>query len=134
MTKILLVEDNDINAMLAKNIIKKAGYEVDHLTNGAKALACAQRGIDDETAKHYDLILMDVHMPEMDGLEATEKIKAHYFKLNDVGNRSKCPPIVALTANAFAEDRQKCFDAGMDDYLAKPFEIDELTDIIDKWC
>ena len=70
-------------------------------------------------------------MPQMDGLEATTKIKALFSSSDRAG---ACPPIIALTANAFAEDRQKCIAAGMDDYLAKPFEIVELTDIIDKWC
>ena len=128
--RLLLVEDNEINAMLAKNIITKAGFEVDHLLNGKMALERAEQSMlgNDKT---YDLILMDVHMPEMDGLEATRKIQM-LFAAN--GGEQSCPPIVALTANAFAEDRKKCLAAGMNDYLAKPFEMAELIDIIEKWC
>jgi len=128
--RLLLVEDNDINALLAKSIIKKAGFEVDHLTNGKKAFDEMKSSIGRES-RLYDLILMDVHMPEMDGLEATTKIQS-LFKVSGVAN--DCPPIIALTANAFSEDRQKCLEAGMNDYLAKPFEMDDLIDIIDKWC
>ncbi len=127
---VLLVEDNEINAVLARNIIEKAGFGVVHATNGAKALSRVAETLD-ERNERFDLILMDVHMPEMDGLEATARIKALY-RTETGGDRS--PPIIALTANAFVEDKQKCLKAGMDDYLAKPFEMSELTDLINKWC
>ena len=76
-----------------------------------------------------DLVLMDVHMPVLDGLEALRAIRALY-----AGDKRKCPPIVAVTANAFEEDRRQCLDAGMDDYLAKPFDREDLDRVLERWC
>ncbi|MBT8472481.1 MAG: response regulator [Marinicaulis sp.] len=116
---ILLAEDNQINAVLATAIIERAGHTVDVARNGGEAVAALQR--DD-----YDIVLMDMHMPEVDGLEAARQIR----KLS--GERAYVP-IVALTANAMASDRQKCMAAGMDDFISKPFEPDDLTAMLDNW-
>lgn len=116
---VLLAEDNQINAVLATTIIKRAGHSVDVARNGAEAVEAVKR-------KHYDLVLMDMHMPEVDGLEAARQIRCLE------GEISKAP-IIALTASAMASDRQKCVAAGMDDFLSKPFEPDDLTALIDKW-
>ncbi len=128
--RVLLVEDNDINALLATRMLEKAGCHVTHAQNGAKAID-ALRGFHAGTAPQIDIVLMDVHMPVMDGLTAARRIKTMFA---DGSSTRKSPPIVALTANAFAEDRQACLDAGMDDYLAKPFEKAELDDVLSKWC
>ena len=80
----------------------------------------------------YDLVLMDAHMPVLDGLEATRVIKGLYAAQDD--GAPTAPPIIAVTANAFDEDRRRCLEAGMDDYLAKPFDRDELHRLLEKWC
>ena len=80
----------------------------------------------------YDLILMDVHMPVLDGLEATRCIKSLCGAVSD--GIATSPPIVALTANAFDDDRRRCLEAGMDDYLAKPFDREDLYRLLKRWC
>lgn len=117
---ILLAEDNRINAVLATTLIRRAGHQVDVAVNGAEAAAAAGRG-------GYDLVFMDMHMPEVDGLEASRRIRALSGQVAEV-------PIVALTANANASDRQKCIAAGMNDFLSKPFEAADLEAMIDKWA
>ncbi len=118
--RVLLAEDNKINAVLATTIIKRAGHKVDLALNGLEAVEAAQR-------EHYDVILMDMHMPELDGLAATRRIR-------NLDRKFATTPIIALTANAMASDREKCVAAGMDDFLSKPFEPSELTGILDKWA
>jgi two-component system, sensor histidine kinase and response regulator len=125
---VLLAEDNDINALLAARMIERCGCSVVRATNG-RAAVDALRATLDSDARPYDLILMDVLMPEVDGLEATRLITQAF---EDAGRRR--PPIVALTANAFSEDRQRCLDGGMDDYLAKPFEPEDLEMVLANWC
>ncbi len=117
--RVLLAEDNQINAVLATTIIKRAGHEVDVASNGEEAVSALKR-------EAYDIVLMDMHMPEVDGLEAARRIRG----LDS--DRAKTP-IVALTANAMASDRQKCVAAGMDDFLSKPFEPADLENMLDKW-
>jgi signal transduction histidine kinase/CheY-like chemotaxis protein len=117
--KILLAEDNQINAVLATTLLRRAGHKVDVAVNGVEAVAAAENG-------GYDLIFMDMHMPEMDGLEASRRIRAF-------GTPAAAAPIVALTANAMAADRQKCLAAGMNDFLSKPFEPEDLTAMLLKW-
>ncbi len=117
--RVLLAEDNQINAVLATTIIKRAGHSVDVATNGAEA-------VDAVKAADYDIILMDMHMPEVDGLEATRRIRS-------LDGPMRRAPIIALTANAMAADRQKCLASGMDDFLSKPFEPSDLTALLAKW-
>jgi CheY-like chemotaxis protein len=125
---VLLAEDNDINALLAARMIERCGCSVQRATNGREAVEALRATLDDD-ARPFDLILMDVLMPEVDGLEATRLITQAF---DEAGRRR--PPIVALTANAFSEDRQRCLDGGMDDYLAKPFEPDDLEMVLANWC
>jgi PAS domain S-box-containing protein len=117
--RVLLVEDNPVNQKLAMLMLQKKGYEVDLAQNG-------QEAVDKYTAdpKGYDLIFMDVHMPVMDGLTATRTIRAGGFA--DI-------PIIAMTADALRGDRQKCLNAGMDDYITKPVKRDVVFGMILKW-
>jgi PAS domain S-box-containing protein len=117
-TRVLLVEDNVVNQELAVQLLQLAGLEVDVAGNGVEAVAMVQR-------MRYAMVLMDVQMPVMDGMAATRAIRA----LPQGGEL----PIVAMTANAFAEDRENCFAAGMDDYIAKPVEPQQLYATILRW-
>jgi CheY-like chemotaxis protein len=125
---VLLVEDNEINALLAKCILEKSGCRVTVARNGETAAALCEAA-SEGLASDFDLVLMDIHMPGMDGFAATRLIRHLY-----AGTVRRPPPIVALTANAFAEDRRRCLEGGFDDYLAKPFEKTELEALIGKWC
>ncbi len=126
---VLLVEDNDINALLARRMLEKVGCKVQHCVNGREAVEAFKRVLAGSDAP-YDLVLMDAHMPVLDGLEATRAIKALYA----AQDAATVPPIIAVTANAFDEDRRRCFEAGMDDYLAKPFDREELYRLLEQWC
>jgi CheY-like chemotaxis protein len=128
---VLLVEDNDINALLARRMLEKVGCTAHACLNGREAVDAMRRVLATADAP-YDLVLMDVHMPVLDGLEATRMIKELYAVQAD--GALKPPPIVALTANAFEEDRRRCLEAGMDDYLAKPFDKDDLVRVLERWC
>ena len=128
---VLLVEDNDINALLARRMLEKVGCTVRHCVNGREAVE-AFKGVLAGGDRSFDLVLMDSHMPVLDGLEATRAIKGLYAA-QDAGT-VRCPPIVAVTANAFDEDRRRCLEAGMDDYLAKPFDREELHGLLERWC
>ena len=130
--RVLLVEDNDINALVARRVLEKAGCGVQLAVNGRDAVEAMRRVLAGAEAA-YDLVLMDVHMPVLDGLEATRLIKQLFASTGEGGTRA-APPIVALTANAFDEDRRRCLAAGMDDYVAKPFDRDELLRLLDHWC
>lgn len=113
--RILLVEDNELNVEIARTILEDAQAEVEVAADGAIAVAMLKKA----PVRYYDVVLMDIQMPNMNGYQATEMIR----KLPD--ERAEVP-IIAMTANAFEEDRQAAFAAGMDDYLAKPIEIDKL--------
>jgi CheY-like chemotaxis protein len=111
--RILVAEDNAVNQQLALLLLKKIGYRADVAKNGFEALDALER-------ERYDLVLMDVQMPEMDGLEATRRIHQRWPE----GPR---PHVIAVTANAMPEEREACLAAGMDDYLSKPIRMEELT-------
>ncbi len=116
--RILLVEDNTVNRKLALLQLEKLGYTAEAVTNGREAVERA--AVDGG----YDLILMDCHMPEMDGFEATRAIR-------DQGQHM---PIIAMTADAMEGDRDACIAAGMDDYISKPVKIDQLKTLLDRWA
>lgn len=111
--RVLLVEDNPINALLARTLLAREGCQVDHAGGGEQAMAALKVG-------RYDLILMDMRMPGLSGLEATAQLRA----------AGVTTPVVALTANAFEEDRHACLAAGMDDFLVKPLAVDALRAIL----
>ncbi len=128
--RVLIAEDNDINALLARRVIEKAGCEPIMVSNGHDAVAEVRASL--ETGQPaFDLILMDVFMPGLDGLDATRAIRSLYE--NAGLDTAFGPPIIALTANAFAEDRERCLSAGMNDYLAKPFDADHLSALLRRW-
>ena len=112
--RILLAEDNVVNQKLALRILQQMGYRADLASNGIEAVESVER-------QTYDVVLMDVQMPEMDGLEATRQITAKW-------SAAERPRIVAMTANAMQGDREMCIAAGMDDYLTKPIRVDQLVE------
>ena len=114
--RILLAEDNVVNQKLALRLLQQMGYRADVASNGIEAIECVQR-------QPYDVVLMDVQMPEMDGLEASRRITAKW----KAGER---PHIVAMTANAMQGDREACLAAGMDDYVTKPIRVDVLVEAL----
>jgi CheY-like chemotaxis protein len=116
---ILLAEDNPVNQKLAKIMLKKAGYKVEMASNGKEAVEKFTSNPDD-----FDLIFMDIQMPEMDGAKATRTIRQKGFgKI----------PIVAMTAHAMKGDREKCLKAGMDDYITKPIKRELVFEMVEKW-
>jgi two-component system, sensor histidine kinase len=112
---LLLVEDNPVNQTLALKLIEKMGLKADLACDGQEALECVNRK---KSTTAYDVILMDMQMPSMDGLEATRRIRALALPFQ--------PRIIALTANAFESDKHRCLEAGMDDFLPKPFKFEAL--------
>ncbi len=118
--RILLVEDNKVNQMVANKMLTAMGLTVDLAENGEKALAALAQ-------TRYDLVLMDCQMPVLDGYEATRAFRSREPQ------GDKRLPIIAMTANAMAGDRQKCLEAGMDDYLAKPVKKDLLRTLLGQW-
>ena len=119
--RILLAEDNPINQKLAVVLLQKAGYSVDAVETGEQA-------VEKVKAENYSAVLMDVQMPEMDGFEATRHIRA--FESKQPGRHT---PIIAMTAHAMKGDRERCIEAGMDDYVAKPLEPRVLFNVLDRW-
>ncbi|MGJ8669550.1 MAG: response regulator [Oceanococcus sp.] len=117
--KILLVEDNPINQEVARELLQREGLSVDEAVNG-------QIAIEQVAVTDYDLVFMDMQMPVMDGIEATRRIR-------QLDSPHATVPIVAMTANAMQEDRQQCLDAGMNDHLGKPVNIDQLRSILTRW-
>jgi len=116
--RILLAEDNVVNQKLALRLLQQMGYRADLASNGIEAVESVQR-------QTYDVVLMDVQMPELDGLDATRRI----CELLAPENR---PRIVAMTANAMQGDREACLAAGMDDYVTKPIRVDQLVDALNQ--
>jgi signal transduction histidine kinase len=119
--RILLAEDNRVNQKVGLHLLKRMGYQADVASNGLEVLEALHR-------QPYDLVLMDVQMPEMDGLAATRAIRSQAERLQAI------PRIVAMTANAMESDRQACLDAGMDDYMSKPIRFDDLARVIRTTC
>lgn len=119
--RILVVEDNAINQKVAQAMLEKMGYRSELAENGKEALEALQR-------KTFALVLMDLQMPVMDGFEATRHIREG--KGNTANSRI---PVIAMTANATREDRQRCIESGMDDYLSKPVQRQVLQDMLDRW-
>jgi CheY-like chemotaxis protein len=114
--RILLAEDNKVNQKVALRFLEKLGYRADIAFNGIEAIDALRR-------QTFDLILMDVQMPDMDGEEATIKIRREFL-------REKQPKIVAMTANALKSDKERYLTIGMDDYIVKPFKIEELVRVL----
>jgi CheY-like chemotaxis protein len=118
--KILLVDDQNVNRRVAALQLEQLGYQADAVTNGREAVSAALHG-------NYDVVLMDVHMPEMDGFAATRAIRLAEQR------SGQHAIIIALTANALERDRRACLDAGMDDYLAKPLELEAMRATLARW-
>jgi signal transduction histidine kinase/CheY-like chemotaxis protein len=118
--QILIAEDDNVNCKLAIQILKRLGYTADTAKNGEEACRMAFE-------KNYDIVFMDIQMPEMDGIEASVKIKSHYRQ------KAVTPIIIAMTANAMEVDRQRCFDAGMDDFVSKPIQLHSIEQLLLKW-
>ena len=116
--RILLAEDNVVNQKLAMRILQQMGYRADLASNGIEAIESVRRQM-------YDVVLMDVQMPEMDGLDATRAICAKW-------SPRERPRIIAMTANAMQGDRDMCLAAGMDDYLTKPIRVERLVEALNQ--
>ncbi|MBK7982435.1 MAG: response regulator [Candidatus Competibacteraceae bacterium] len=123
--RVLLAEDNPVNCLVAEEMLKGLGLEVELATDGREAL-------DAWSQRPFDIVLMDCQMPEMDGFEATRQIRAREAAEPQRAN-PRPTPIVALTANAFSEDRERCLAVGMNDYLAKPFSRNDLYETLRRW-
>jgi CheY-like chemotaxis protein/HPt (histidine-containing phosphotransfer) domain-containing protein len=115
---VLVAEDNSVNQKIILRMLQKLGYRADFVANGSEAVAAAAR-------VPYDAVLMDCQMPEMDGFEATQRIRAR--------RAEKKIPIIAMTAHALKGDRERCFAAGMDDYISKPVKLETIKELLEKW-
>jgi CheY-like chemotaxis protein len=118
---VLLVEDNPVNQKLAMAVLGKKGYRVTLAQNGQEAVDALADGV-------FDIVLMDMQMPVMGGVEATQIIRAR-----EVQAQRRRAPIIAMTANAMEGDRERCLEAGMDDYIAKPIKMASLYDKLAHW-
>jgi CheY-like chemotaxis protein len=114
--RLLIAEDNPVNQRVASRMLQRLGYKADVVENGRLAVEAVER-------EAYDVIFMDVQMPELDGLEATRRIRAR---------PGRTPWIIALTAHALEEDRRQCLSAGMNDFLSKPVQLNELTAALER--
>jgi CheY-like chemotaxis protein len=119
LDRLLLAEDNLVNQRVALLMLSKLGYRADVAANGREVVEAADR-------QPYDVILMDVQMPEVDGLEATRQLHQKW------PNRADRPWVIAITANAMQGDRERCLEAGMDDYISKPIKLEELATALDR--
>ncbi len=115
--RILMAEDNMINQRVGKLILQRAGFDIDLVADGVETLEAHKK-------QPYDLILMDCQMPVMDGFEASREIRRLSLPQ---------PAIIAVTANALIGERERCLNAGMDDYLSKPFQAEQLVAVVVKW-
>ncbi len=119
--RVLVVEDNELNQVVARGLVERLGFDADVAVDGAEALD-ALRG------RRYDAVLMDCHMPVLDGFAATARIRER-----EAATGAERLPVVALTASATVSDRERCLAAGMDDYLAKPIGRQQLSEVLDRW-
>jgi CheY-like chemotaxis protein len=115
--RILIAEDNAVNRLVACRMLNQLGYSADMAQTGREVLQLTE-------AAHYDLILMDLHMPDLDGLQATEQLRAR-------ARRGTEPRIVGFSASVLPEDRDRCLRAGMDDFATKPIRLEELKRVLD---
>lgn len=120
-TRILLIEDNEINKALILESLADLPYEVDVATDGREAVRKFE-------GERYQLVVVDLQLPIMDGYEVVDRMRAHEERLG-----APRTPIMAATANAFPSDRKRCLASGMDDYLSKPFDIDDFVDRVAYW-
>lgn len=116
-----MVEDNPVNLQVARQMLERMGVTVVSAANG-------RLGVEQFAAQHIDMVLMDMQMPEMDGLEATRSLRAM-----QIGSGGPSIPIIALTANAQPEDRERCYAAGMNDFIVKPFSQNVLIGVLERW-
>jgi CheY-like chemotaxis protein len=119
--RILIAEDNIVNQKVALGLLKKLGVRAEAVANGIEVIRALEM-------IHYDLVLMDVQMPEMDGYEATKQIRNPNSSV-----KNHTIPVIAMTANAMLGDRNICISAGMNDYISKPVLLDDLARVIEKW-
>jgi CheY-like chemotaxis protein len=117
--RVLIADDNTVNQKVAQLHLAKIGVRADLVANGTEALNALRR-------IRYDLVLMDCQMPELDGYDATRAIRR-----GDAGNPNV--PVIAMTANAMQGDRERCLEAGMEDYIAKPVRQKELLAVLERW-
>jgi CheY-like chemotaxis protein len=120
--RVLLVEDNPINQMVAQKMLEKVGLKAVLANNGVEALKALQE-------QSFDLVLMDCQMPEMDGFDATREIR----NLDIRTLYDQHLPVIAMTANVMSGDRERCLEVGMDDYIGKPVQRDHLEAVLRKW-
>jgi two-component system sensor histidine kinase/response regulator len=119
LLRVLVVDDNPVNRKVAVRILEKLGVQCEAARNGREALAMME-------TSPFSAVLMDFHMPEMDGLDTTKELRRREGK----GRRT---PVIAMTASVMEEDRQKCMAAGMDDFMAKPIQMEEISRMLNKW-
>jgi CheY-like chemotaxis protein len=117
--RILIADDNEVNRLIALRMVQQAGYQAEAVPDG-------RRAVDEALSGRFDLVLMDVHMPEMDGFEATENIRR-------TEDHTRHTPVIAMTARAMAGDRERCLQAGMDDHVSKPVRREQLIGVIERW-
>lgn len=127
---VLVVDDNDVNRQVATRMLKRLGCEVQSCNNGEEATEAVENG-------SYDLVFMDCEMPVKDGFQATIQIRQWESTRKNgnttINSRKQRLPIIAVTANVLSGDEKRCFEAGMDDYLAKPLQMKDMDDMIQKW-
>jgi signal transduction histidine kinase len=119
--RLLVADDNAVSQKVAVMMLRRLGYTVDAVANGVEVLHALE-------AKTYDVVFLDVQMPEMDGYEAARRIRAKW-----AGNEAERPSMVAMTGNAMQGDRERCLEAGMDDYISKPVRVEELRSALERW-